>query len=321
MFEENIKGDPWASLFDELRVRRWRCVRSPAPGWLCLFRISSCHLLVSLCWSGRSPAKVRWAVSNPIMFWEATWEKLLFEIVCVSPKACRQSEKSESSWQLKVCVWQARWFILRCCVNNTCQLCFRTLWQEIPTAVEEARYPRRDDDISQTVILQKSNQTLALLRDCTSFRSSSGIYLPSLGFLLPVTNGSPLLCSGWLPRWFAGCSGRICIGWPTCCFPPPLSPTLLHLLFSLPSFLLSFTWDRSHPLWLTLSLSLPIPTFLSFSPLPVCFSAQPPPPPPVSLPPLDLIFSSSFFSLAFFPLFISSQICLYFFLCNNTISS
>lgn len=163
----------------------------------------------------------------------------------------------------------------------------------ITRAPEEARSCRKDNE-TKTVFLRMPNTFVGLL--FYFFPIFFSIYLTSPGFLLPVTKGSPLLCSGCLPRWFARCSGRICIGWPTCCFPPPLSPTLLYLLFSLPSFLLSFTWNRSHPLWFTLSLPI-----LSFSPLPVCSSAQPPP--PVSLPPRCISFSPALFAPWLFSLY------------------
>lgn len=180
----------------------------------------------------------------------------------------------------------------------------RNTFTSITTAPEEARCCPRDND-SKTVISRMPNPFVASL--LYFFPIFFSIFLPSPGSLLPVTKGSPLLCSGCLPRWFARCSGRICIGWPTCCFPPPLSPTRLYLLFSLPSFLLSFTWDRSHPLWLTLSLSSH-PLFLS----PPCLLLCPASTPHLAPSSLYLIVFSSFFSLAFLSLSVLKSISILF---------
>lgn len=140
--------------------------------------------------------------------------------------------------------------------------------------------------------------------------SPSLLLIPSQLFFLPVTKGSPLLCSGCLPPWFARCSARICIGWPTCRFSPPpfpFSPTLPsshHLCLASPEPAL------------ILSFSLALFSILSFS----CSSLiTHSPHPPLHLAPSPAVshFHILFFLPGFSLFFICLQICL-FLLWSNT---
>lgn len=126
-----------------------------------------------------------------------------------------------------------------------------------------------------------------------------------------MTKGSPLLCSGCLPPWFAPCSARICIGWPTCRFSPPpfpSSPSLpsshhLRLVSPEPALVLSFS----------LSLSLLHSLFLLLFPH---HSLSPSTPPSRSLPAVSH-FHILFFLPGFSLFFICLQISL-FLLWSNT---